>query len=96
MESHSYRLSVLYYKRTNEPVNFCSCDILYILNIKTYNTYKFINCLSILNDASKSEQGFAETELGFMKESITNNKSAFLVLSTEIKFNTFFISLYER
>ena len=61
-----------------------------------YNKFKFINCLSKLNDASEPEQGFAETELGFMKESITNNKSAFLVLSTEIKNNTFFISLYDR
>ena len=46
-----------------------------------YNTFKFINCLSKLNDASEPEQGFAETELLFMKESITNNESAFLVLS---------------
>ena len=58
-----------------------------------YNTF---NCLPKLDDASEPEQGLAETELGFMKESITNNISAFLVLSTEIKNNTFFISLYDR
>ena len=45
-----------------------------------YSTFKFINCLSKLNDASEPEQGFVKTELGFTKESITNNKSAFLVL----------------
>ena len=61
-----------------------------------YNTFKFINCLSKLNDASEPEQGFAETEFGLTKENITNNKSAFLVLSTEIKNDTFFISFYDR
>ena len=61
-----------------------------------YNTLKFINCLSKLNDASEPEQGFAETELEFMKNSISNNKSAFLALSTKIKNNTFFISLYDQ
>ena len=49
-----------------------------------YSTFKFINCLSKLNDASETEQGFVKTELGFTKESITNNKSAFLVLKSKI------------
>ena len=48
------------------------------------STFKFINCLSKLNDASEPEQGFTETRLGFMKESITNNKSDFLVLNSKI------------
>ena len=56
---------------------------------------QIMNCLLILNDAGKSERGLKKLspELGFMKESITNSKSAFKNNQSKI---TFSISLYER
>ena len=53
---------------------------------------QIMNCLLTLSDAGKSERGLKKLspELRFMKESITNSKSAFLVFSTEIKNNIFY------